>query len=160
MSVRRLFRNGELSEEKIRRLEEVGFNFDIKRSNRKEAATIDTPVSKPKSIFESSAWLDAYEALKLFVETNEHANLPSDYVNENIDFCLHTWLGTQKQLFQRGMLPQRQIQMLEELGVDLSGKSESLFEYRKGLAWNMYFDALRECNEENGQAESIGIDLK
>ena len=161
MTLRKLFRNGELSQDKIKRLEEVGFDFDpLKKKYHNNEATVDTShASAPKSVFESSDWLDAYEALQLFVETNGHAVVPYDYDSGNIDCCLRTWLETQKHLFGQEKLPQRQVGILKKLGVDLSERDEKMFHHRS-LAWNMYFNALQQCHEGNNHIESIGTGPK
>mmetsp|Transcript_37514 Transcript_37514/g.90492 ORF Transcript_37514/g.90492 Transcript_37514/m.90492 type:complete len:854 (-) Transcript_37514:470-3031(-) len=155
---RRRGRKGELPEDKRRRLADIGFDFDPskKLGNDGDAAVTPPPPLANKAddpIFDSPVWLATYEALKSFVEAKGHANVPPGHDDE-IGCCLHTWLETQKNFFERDELPRSRVRMFGELGVDLGEKGgEDRSENRNDVAWARSFKALEEFHGENGRLE-------
>ena len=101
-----------LSDERKQRLLDAGFDFNPK--NRQSGINEDQG-EEMSSIFTSTAWKKNYEALKLFIESNGHADVPPNYKGDHIEGDLSTWLETQEQ----GSLPPKQIEMLVQLGVNL-----------------------------------------
>ena len=75
------YRKGRLTERRIQRLNEIGFNWDPTNKAGGGAtasesvisppppATKDEPIT-PLSVFTAQAWISNYEALKLYIEEN------------------------------------------------------------------------------------------
>mmetsp|Transcript_22637 Transcript_22637/g.41512 ORF Transcript_22637/g.41512 Transcript_22637/m.41512 type:complete len:557 (+) Transcript_22637:1260-2930(+) len=145
------WRNGKIAETRIRRLLDIGFNFDPLDRTSMEEPTL-APVDE--SIFQSQAWINNYQALVRHVKDHGHADVPSGYKDTtgNIEGCLHTWVETQKRFFEKNSLPPQQVAMLEELGLDLSKKSD-YSENRNGVAWMNNYEALKRFKNEFGHTE-------
>ena len=148
---RQEWRHGKIAETRLRRLLDIGFNFDP--FNR---ASMEEPTLAPvdESIFQSQAWINNYQALVRHVKDHGHADVPSGYKDTtgNIEGCLHTWVETQKRFFEKNSLPPQQVAMLEELGLDLSKKSD-YSENRNGVAWMYNYEALKRFKNEFGHTE-------
>ncbi|KAL7531810.1 hypothetical protein ACHAXR_004253 [Thalassiosira sp. AJA248-18] len=154
---RTIFRKGKLSEEKIQRLLTIDFDFDPLNKGGGDEVALRTPAppnnARPiNEIFQSPAWISNYEAVKLFVENNGHADIPPEFEDSNVEGSLFTWIETQKRFFSDGILPQQNIEVLEELGVDLSERSTYSFS-RNDAAWMNNFNALKRFHEEYGNTE-------
>ncbi|KAL7532810.1 hypothetical protein ACHAXR_004861 [Thalassiosira sp. AJA248-18] len=148
---RKDFNKGKLREDRIKRLRAIGFVFDPR--NKSEGADEDVTISPNNdshdSIFNSQVWMNNYDALKGFVEKNGHADVPLLYKDDNIEGLLHNWINNQRRHFEKHNLPSQQIDMLEQLGVDLSEKSTnsaSSFD----IGWMNAFHALEQFQEEHG----------
>ena len=88
---RRAFKSGKLSEDKIARLEELGFVWDVSEE----------------------AWEKNFLELQRFREEHGHCGVPSVYP-ENPQ--LGYWVGVQRKCFKKGKLSEDKIARLEELG--------------------------------------------
>ncbi|MFI3227931.1 MAG: Helicase associated domain protein [Clostridia bacterium] len=104
----------------------------------------------------AKTWLDIYDLAKQFYEQNDHLNIPSDFVSE--DVWLGDWLRLQKNIYRqkvKGDLSSEQIKMLEDIGVDWLSSVERAWENRYNYAYLAYV--------KNGDARDVnglGIDQK
>jgi hypothetical protein len=89
---RRAYKNGKLSTERIRLLEELGFIWDA----------LET------------AWNKGYQQLVAYKEENGHVNVPGDTVLHG--YTLGNWVTVQRDFYRRGRLSTERIRLLEELG--------------------------------------------
>jgi hypothetical protein len=105
-----------LSDERKQRLLDAGFDFNPKN---RQSGTNEDQEEEVSSIFTSTAWKKNYEALKLFIESNGHVDVPPNTKGYHIEGDLSTWLETQKTFFEQGSLPPKQIEMLVGLDVNL-----------------------------------------
>jgi len=90
---RRDFRKGKLSEERVVRLEALGFEWD--------------PVT--------ADWEEMFQALVAFKENQGHCGVP-DRWSENPQ--LGTWVSYQRQTFRKGKLSEERVARLEALGFE------------------------------------------
>uniref|UniRef100_UPI00214BFF36 helicase associated domain-containing protein n=1 Tax=Chlamydia suis TaxID=83559 RepID=UPI00214BFF36 len=88
---RKTFKSSELSEDRIARLEEIGFVWDVTEE----------------------AWEKNFLELKRFQEEHGHCKVPQRYP-QNPD--LGSWVSTQRVDFKKGKLSEDKIERLEELG--------------------------------------------
>jgi len=145
---RKSFKKGKLREDRLKRLLGIGFDFDpLDRAG--DATRFFPPSPYNDSIFNSLAWMKNYEALKCFVQNYGHSNVPLLHKDDGIDGCLHTWVETQKVFYEKDELPPRNVEMLEDLGVDLNERS-NFSASRHDFAWHYMFDALKQFYDEHG----------
>ncbi|WP_080132990.1 DEAD/DEAH box helicase [Chlamydia suis] len=85
------FKEGKLSEDRIARLEEIGFVWDVLEEE----------------------WEKNFLELKRFQEEHGHCKVPRGYP-QNPD--LGSWVGTQRYAFKKGKLSEDKIERLEEIG--------------------------------------------
>ncbi|WP_257616910.1 helicase associated domain-containing protein, partial [Chlamydia suis] len=88
---RKTFKSSELSEDRIARLEEIGFVWDVLEEE----------------------WEKNFLELKRFQEEHGHCKVPQRYP-ENLD--LGSWVSTQRYAFKKGKLSEDRIERLEEIG--------------------------------------------
>lgn len=155
------YRKGELTERRIQRLNEIGFNWNptnkaggcaIASESVIPPANKDEPTT-PLSVFTSQAWISNYEALKLYMEENRHADIPHDYEDPNVEGSLFTWLETQKHFYEEGNLPQHNIDVLEEIGVDLSDRYDANAMSRTDAAWMKNYQIVKQYKDDHGNTE-------
>ena len=88
---RQSYKKGEMSEERVVRLEALGFVWD--------------PLE--------AAWEKGFEHLELFVAREGHANMPTGHVEDG--YRLGTWCGNQRQSYRQGRMSEERIARLEAL---------------------------------------------
>ncbi|MFH2120305.1 MAG: Helicase associated domain protein [Pseudomonadota bacterium] len=88
---REFWKNGKLSENRINRLEEAGFEWNILETN----------------------WNELFTALLKFKEKIGHCNVPRDWP-ENPD--LSYWVSTQRENYRKRLLSPDRIERLEQIG--------------------------------------------
>ncbi len=86
------FRKGELASERIQRLEELGFVWDVL----------------------AEAWEQGFAALEAFKQREGHLRVPRTLRESGLG--LGGWVRRQRQAFRKGELASERIQRLEELG--------------------------------------------
>ena len=91
---RNFARNNSLGEDRIRRLRDIGFNFD----------PYDTQ------------WLERFESLKLFYDANKHSNVPSRYQDRE----LARWIVKQRVAFRNHKLEEWKKEKLGTLDFQFS----------------------------------------
>jgi len=94
---RRNRRQGKLSEERIRQLDDVGFDW----GPGKNSAIRRT-------------WEDSVQALRAFKTTHGHCNVHHDYQDAP---ALYGWIGIQRRKKAQGKLSEEQIRELDEIGL-------------------------------------------
>ncbi len=94
-SVRSAKRNGTLSAERIKRLEEIGIKWlSVKTRN----------------------WMQYYELAKRFYEKHGNLVINADYQTAD-GVNLGVWISNQRYAYGKGKLPQEQIELLEGIGM-------------------------------------------
>jgi superfamily II DNA or RNA helicase len=88
---RRFYRRGEIREERIRCLEEVGFIWNTREAD----------------------WQEMFLTLQEYKNTYGHCNVPQDLPE---DPKLGRWVSTQRQLYNKGRLREDRIWLLEQIG--------------------------------------------
>lgn len=94
---RDLKRNYELCENRLKLLEEIGFEWNIRRT-RKE--------------FSDKRWMDKFDKLKEYKKNHGHAK-----VRRSQDKDLYLWLATQRYKKKCNDLSQDRVKLLEDLGI-------------------------------------------
>jgi hypothetical protein len=97
---RRLFGKGKLSKEQIRKLEEIGFEWDP---------------------FET-AWHQMFGELKAFKRTEGHCNVPA---NDSKNAALGRWVKKQQQIYRKGKLSKDRTKQLKSLGFEWKRRRSS-----------------------------------
>jgi hypothetical protein len=92
---RSMYRKRKLSEERINKLNNIGFNWN------------------PKSELEHSIWEKRYFQLIKFKEVKAHCNVPAKYT-ENPE--LGRWVATQRAIYRKGKLSEERINKLNSIG--------------------------------------------
>ncbi len=103
---RHVYKKGRLSEERVARLEALGFVLDLLTAN----------------------WEEMFQALVAFKENQGHCGVPQGW-SENPQ--LGTWVNRQRQAFRKGKLSEGQVARLEDLGVEwdpVTADWEALFQ--------------------------------
>eukprot|EP00804_Cyclotella_cryptica_P002606 CCRYP_010418-RA/>CCRYP_010418-RA protein AED:0.14 eAED:-0.15 QI:0/0/0/1/0/0/2/0/325 len=120
-------KNCHLDEEIVRRLDAIGFEWDIKSADE--------------------AWDRAFEMLLQFRETHGHCNIPqrSDDMNEA---KLGKWVASQRVAYNKGKLPCGRIDKLNSINFIWSVKSEKPDE-----AWDRNFMMLLQFREIHGHCD-------
>ena len=88
---RRLYKSGKLADERVRRLDEIGFEWD--------------PVV--------AGWDENFTELSVYQKCFGNCDVPGEY-NENP--VLGRWVGTQRRLYKSGKLAGGRVRRLDELG--------------------------------------------
>ncbi|KAL7545127.1 hypothetical protein ACHAWF_008483 [Thalassiosira exigua] len=168
---RKLFRRGQLRDRRVRRLLSVGFDFnpsnkmgggeeELAYAANNDGATSDVggemavvPAAPDKdAVFHSAAWTENCDALKSFVKANGHADVPPEHKADGLEGSLRTWIETQKRFSREGVLPRRNAEMLEGLGVDLSEATDHAAS-RNDAMWMRSFKALERFYKEEGHTD-------
>ena len=124
---RRAWRKGELSEDRKKMLDEIGFAWKLQKSV-------------------SSKWQQHYEELKSFKEINGHFYVPQKY-KENP--ALAEWVKNQRREWRRGTQGEVRKALLEQIGVNWrrgSGEGESSLD----IKWRQRYDELKTYAQVHG----------
>lgn len=116
------YKNETLSEDRIKRLNEISFVWKLGLSDEER----------------EEMWEEMFGALKEYKENHGHCNVPQSWA-ENTQ--LADWVVKQRSLYRVGILSDNKIRRLEQIGFVLD-----VFESH----WNEMFDALKEYKEEHG----------
>lgn len=139
---RKYHREGAMKPEKFDQLRGLGFDF-----------------GGPKQ--EKKPWTNQYEALVEFKTEHGHVDVPVHYQPNP---PLYYWIGTQKQTYKKGKMPEDRINLLTQIGFDFSAKGRDR-PPRKGTRggnrpfldpeeWDRLFLELEEYKEEhNGDCD-------
>ncbi|MCM1508410.1 MAG: Helicase associated domain protein [Ruminococcus flavefaciens] len=93
--IRKSYQDKLLSDEKIKRLEQIGMQWES---------------------FLIRKWLDKYEKAKRYFEENGNLNIKLSYVTDDGD-RLGIWISTQRENYSKGVLTDEQIRLLEKIGM-------------------------------------------
>ena len=120
-NMRMRYRTNKMPEERIKRLEEIGFQWQV---------------------FESQ-WEDGYKHAEEFFLKHGNLEVSKRYVSED-GFRLGLWIYTQRRVYQkkvRGILDESQIERLEKLNITWHNNRAKEFE--------VYVEAYRKYKKEN-----------
>jgi len=120
---RRYYYEGRLESSKIKRLNEIG--FDWKGENRREITDLD------------EIWRQGYLKLQEYFKSNGHSNVPARFEENK---SLGTWVVTQRVKYDDGKLVDWQIELLERISFDWDPKNK----------FEDFFQELVKFKEENG----------
>ncbi len=116
---RQMKNRGILTEDHIRRLTEIGFEWHLKRAS----------------------WKEMFEALSKYKEAHGHSNVAQRWAD---NLKLATWVFLQRQAYKKGMLIQDRIDQLNMLGFEWDIERASWEEMFKSL--NEYKNKHGHCN--------------
>ncbi|KAL7536840.1 LOW QUALITY PROTEIN: hypothetical protein ACHAXR_007432 [Thalassiosira sp. AJA248-18] len=135
--MRYLHKAGKLDPERLRRLQEIGFEFVI---------------SKTKDIKFSVVWDKSFQALKAFKDMNGHVEVPNGYKPQPDMAELDGWITRQRKHFRDGKLPDHLKSKIQELGINLGGRGRP-FGIESEEMWSRNYKALAEYCSENGDCD-------
>jgi hypothetical protein len=115
------YRKGELSNDRIKRLEDIGFVWDVLESS----------------------WEEMFEALKEYKKINGNCNAPQSLAENK---QLGMWVANQRQYYRKGKLSEARIKRLEDMG--FVWKRISYIPSK--LSWEENFEALKEYKKNHG----------
>ncbi len=98
---RNAYKNGKLPNDRIKKLEEIGFRFTKK-----------TPQEQ---------WNNAYLLAKDYYDANGNLDIDEKYKTKD-GFELGSWLTTQRNVYKRGKLSPEKTKKLEEIGISFANK--------------------------------------
>jgi superfamily II DNA or RNA helicase len=119
-NLRKSYYEGKLESSKIKRLNEIG--FDWKGENRREITDLD------------EIWKESYRKLEKYFEENNNSDVPARYA---LDKSLGTWCVSQRVKYDEEKLSDWQIELLEKLNFKWDPKNvfdkryNELIEYKK-----------------------------
>jgi hypothetical protein len=127
---RAAYKKGILGEDKIQKLEELGFEFNISQP----------PVDTSPQSTTDDVWVQRYEELKEYKEKKGHTNVPHKYGK------LGGWIKTQRELYKTADIPEDRINKLNELGFSWA------LDWKKSNqdSWVQKYEELKEFKEKNG----------
>ncbi|KAL7498301.1 hypothetical protein ACHAWT_008679 [Skeletonema menzelii] len=147
--MRRVKRDGKLSDARQKLLLEIGFEFE-------------KPKGGDRKVSFSGVWNKAYLELCEYQKEHGDIEVPDNYKTPESSCLLDMWIKRQRTAFKAGKLGNDLIQKLEELGVDLSGRSRP-FGYEMDADWiagykelKKYSDATGNCDVPEGDA-NLGV---
>lgn len=108
-TVKDQYRTGKLSDDRIKKLEEIGMKWDsVKERN----------------------WLNYFELAKEYFQKHGDLNVNSGYEKDGAK--LGIWISTQRSNYKKGKLTDKQIEMLESIGMSwqrFAGRWEEAYRY-------------------------------
>ncbi|EED89678.1 hypothetical protein THAPSDRAFT_263911, partial [Thalassiosira pseudonana CCMP1335] len=113
---------GRLPDDRMKMLNQLGFNFFYGRQSDKTA----------------DPWLTRMLELKAYKDAYGNCNVPRSYPT---NFALGDWVQNQRLAYKEDKIPQKRIEELKEMGFDFEIKTEP---------WNAQYDALVEFKAEHG----------
>jgi hypothetical protein len=122
--LRRSYKNGILSEERIKRLESIGFVWTLKED------------------LNEKIWKEAFELLKEYKEEYKNCNVPSRWPGNK---PLAAWVKTQRTNYRRRKLNDDRIKILEDIGFEWTFSLEEKWED----GWEEMLEVLKDYKEEH-----------
>ena len=119
------YKTGDLDFEKLKRLELIGINLDIRDNEL--------------------VWEKMYNKAKEYYEEYGDLEISSNYVTSTGE-NLGTWIVHQRKRFNKGKLPQNRIEKLELIGMRFENK-------RSNLSWEEMYEYAKVYYEKNGNLE-------
>ena len=147
--MRRDFKNGRLREERIARLNDIGFAWSMPKGPRylnsqprtREQRTPGrkTPRQKMKTPRSDAAWTAQYEKLLVYKEIHGHCNVSRcDKLNQKLGW----WVRQVRVQYRKEELSVDRIAMLNQLGF--------VWRINKRIDWMSYYDELVQYKEQHG----------
>jgi len=140
--MRRVKKDGKLSDDRQKLLLDIGFEFD-------------KPKGGDRKVSFSGVWNKAYLELCQYQLENGNVEVPDNYKHTPDSSCLlDMWIKRQRTAFKAGKLDNDLIQKLEELGVDLSGRARP-FGYEMDAEWTAGYKELKKYCDANGNCDVL-----
>lgn len=117
---------GNLSDERIRMLEEIGMLWELSGVKEDE-------------------WNINYQFLKSYYETNGNLFIPDNYSQNGIN--LDKWLNNQIRLYKNGNLSKEKVEMLNNIGISL------LIDNKLSVRWERKYQLAKKYYEKNGNLQ-------
>ena len=134
---RALAKADKLDPNRKERLEEIGFEFELKKTDNVKFSVV---------------WDTSYQALKAFKDVNGHIEIPQKYKPSLDSAELDGWITRQRKHFKDGKLPDHLKSKLIALGLNLGGRGRP-FGIQSEDGWRMNYTALAEYAAENGDSD-------
>lgn len=135
--MRHMNKKGILDPERVERLEQIGFEFVIEKTDK---------------INFSVVWDKSYQALKAFKEVNGTLEVPHGYRPQPDMAELDGWITRQRKHFKDDKLPDHLKYKLQALGLNLGGRGRPFGIESEGL-WKITYKALAEYCTKNGDCD-------
>ena len=141
LAQRNLYKKGNLSEEKVLLLEDIGIAWRLFKSS-----TLDESLDIESSDMHSLRWTRVYNLAKEYYIENGDLLMPSDYkvALDGKTIRLDAWLCNQRRFYKKGKLSQNRIKLLEDIGIAWN------FECKQNIIWKQRYDLAKKYYEENG----------
>jgi superfamily II DNA or RNA helicase len=122
--LRKSFKTGTLDPDKIRKLNEIGFVWDVHEKK----------------------WWDRYQELLDFRKIHGHCNVPNQFQDNPV---LARWVSTQRSNKSKGLLNQDYGRLLSDIGFEwIASPSEN-----SEAIWSRRFEELQSFKEKNGHCD-------
>lgn len=152
-----MYKKGELSEEKILLLENIGMAWSLFVSS-----FLDESIDTESNDMYSLSWIRMYNIAKRYYMENGNLLIPVAYkiTIDGKTIRLGGWLHNQKTSYKNGKLSQNKIKLLEDIGIAWN------FESKQYMIWEQRYELAKKYFEENGNLNvpvgylSDGLNLK
>ncbi len=134
------YKNNNLSEDRIKRLEGIGFEW---ASHRKER---DRYSGRNRSVKSIKKWEQMFDVLRKYKEDHGNCNVPSKWTENK---RLAYWVATQRTNYTNKQLSNDRIKRLEDIGFEWRADS-SLLKEQSEKRWKEKFDMLKEYKNKHG----------
>ena len=118
------YTNGKLSDERIKRLKDIGFEWSVRLYR-----------SLPKESKKEKGWEEMFDTLKKYKKDHGDCNV-------SVIWILGQWAKDQRTNYKNNNLSEDQIKRLEDIGFEL--------ELRSDLTWEEMFEAFKEYKRNHG----------
>ena len=105
---RRFYKQNKLNNEQISLLNKIGMVWSLRLSRKN--------ISEEKVSYN---WMKNYEIAKQYYEEHDNLLIPQKYylIIDDKKICIGTWLSTQRQAYKNGKLSEKQIELLNKIGM-------------------------------------------
>ena len=135
---RQIYKKGNLSNDRIEKLERIGMTWDASNRNG----------FQPNEL----KWNEMYALALDYYEKYKNLDVPINYITEKEGIKLGIWVSNQRQVYKKNKLSKERIEKLEQIGMKwsaLENKYQNLNEYKE-LKWNEMYALALEYYEEYG----------
>jgi superfamily II DNA or RNA helicase len=147
---RTMYRKNELSEDKVKELDAIAFEWDVPRPNKFSTPRVKLPIESKQNIKRrnETQWDKFLKSLKLYKQANGDLLIPAQYRDAS-NFMLGQTAVDYRSAFRRGELIQEKIDILNELGFlwEVGKPSNAQF------AWENFLDELKKYKETFGNLD-------
>ncbi|KAL7547342.1 hypothetical protein ACHAWF_010660 [Thalassiosira exigua] len=130
------YKDGKLSEEKIQVLEELGFDWTVKRKGGRPSGLLGKTRKEHQT-----QWEKRFSELVAYREEHGDLRIPDGYERNP---TLASWMRRQRKYHREGMMKDTKCERLKELGFDFGGPKQ------EKKPWMKQYEALVEFNKEHG----------
>lgn len=140
---KRLYKNNRLTDEKLEKLNKIGYSFDVNYQGKKFEFEVN-PSSRPTKTNTKSTSFDSWEQTYLlllnFKISEGHCNVPRSFENKT----LANFVTRNRFLYKKGELETEKIEKLKLLQFEFTAP--------KSNAWNNKFEELETFFKKNGHS--------